>query len=222
LYAVLGVLFILALGVQVYRYRKLYTPLERQQTKWVLYGFVLWLVSLALVSIPYFYLLNLPPGLPPWWVGLGRVGWQFSLSILPLAFTIAILRSRLWDIDVIIRRTLIYSMLTAILAIMYLSSVILLQQIFRALTGAGGDLAIIISTLMLAALFNPLRHRIQDLIDNRFYRRKYDAQQVLERFATTLRDEVELEKLSAELVNVVNETMQPTSVNLWLKKTGTR
>jgi hypothetical protein len=126
----------------------------------------------------------------------------------------------LWDIDIIIRRTMIYSIITATLGLVYFSAVIVLQQIFRSLTGAGDDLAIIVSTLAIAALFNPLRHRVQDIIDHRFYRRKYDAHQVLARFAATARDEVELEKLTGELLNVVNETMQPTSVSLWLKKTS--
>ena len=220
MYAVTGTMLIVALGIQFYRYRRTYTLLERQQTKWVVYGFTLSYVLLALVSIPYYYVQNLPPDTPaPWWTPLGGVGWWLSLSIQPLAFTLAILRFRLFDIDILIRRTLIYSIITATLAVFYLAAVILLQQLFRAFTGTGDDLAIIVSTLAIAALFNPLRRRVQDSVDHRFYRRKYDAQQVLERFAQTVRDEVELEKLSGELLNVVNETMQPTSVSLWLKKT---
>jgi len=218
LYAVLGVLLILALGAQVYRYRRLYTPLERQQTKWVLYGFVVSNFLLALVSIPYFYLLNMPPGLPPWWVGLGGVIWQVAVSILPLAFTIAILHSRLWNIDIIIRKTLIYSVLTALLAVIYVGGVMVFQQVFRTVIGHETDLAIAISTLVSAVVFLPLRRRVQNAIDKRFYRRKYDAAKTLAAFSATVRDEVELEKLTNELLNVVNETMQPANVSLWLKK----
>ena len=138
--------------------------------------------------------------------------------LLPLSIGIAILRYRLWDIDIIIRRTLIYSIITAILALFYFGAVIVLQQFFRSLTGAGDDLAIIVSTLAIAALFNPLRNRVQSSIDHRFYRSKYDAQQVLARFAQTARDEVELEKLTYELLRVVDETMQPSSVSLWLRR----
>ncbi len=142
----------------------------------------------------------------------------FGYLFLPLCLAIAITRYRLFDIDLIIRRTLIYSIITAMLALFYFGAVIVLQQVFRSLTGAGDDLAIIVSTLAIAALFNPLRHRIQTAIDRRFYRRKYDAARILAAFGTTVRDEVDLDKMTGELLTVVQETIQPTHVSLWLVK----
>jgi hypothetical protein len=202
--------FLFILGSQIYRYRRVSTPEEKQQTKWFLYGFVFF-IGLSTLSEAF-------GNANPFADEIGLLIFVF----LPLSIGIAILRYRLFDIDIIIRRTLIYSIITAMLALFYFGSVVVLQQILRPLIGAESDLAIIISTLAIAALFNPLRHRVQDTIDHRFYRRKYDAQQVLARFAATARDEVELEKLTGELLNVVNETMQPTSASLWLKKTDDR
>lgn len=135
----------------------------------------------------------------------------FAASIL-----IAILRYRLFDIQVVVRKTLVYSVLTLLLGLVYLSSVTGLQAVFTALTGAQSAAALVISTLAIAALFNPLRTRIQDFIDRRFYRKKYDAEQALTRFAATARDEVDMEKLSAVLLGVVDETMQPEQASLWI------
>jgi hypothetical protein len=213
--------FLFAGYAVIYRYTRISNAMERQQTKWVMAG----ILGTFIIFIPFTIIsLVFPPSQP----SLGRLAFYFLISVpvgmlsylfLAGGIGFAILRYRLYDIDIIIRRTLIYSIITGLLALFYFGAVILLQQLFRALTGAGDDLAIIVSTLAIAALFNPLRRRVQNAIDHRFYRRKYDAQKVLERFAATARDEVGLEKLTSELLRVVDETMQPTSVSLWLKKT---
>jgi hypothetical protein len=138
---------------------------------------------------------------------------------IPVATGIAILRYRLYDIDLIINRTLVYGSLTALLALIYFGGVAATQEIFRALTGqeAQPQLAIVVSTLVIAALFTPLRRRIQSFIDRRFYRRKYDARKTLEAFSAKLRDETDLEALNNEAVGVIRETMQPSHASLWLR-----
>jgi len=134
--------------------------------------------------------------------------------------SIAIMRYRLWDIDLVIRRTLQYSLLSGLLALAYFGSVVVLQRIFTALTGQGqNQLVAVVSTLAIAVLSAPLRRRVQDVIDRRFYRKKYDAAKTLAAFAATCRDETDLDKLAESLTNVVQETMQPESVSLWLKPT---
>jgi hypothetical protein len=207
---------------QAYRYWRVSHAEERQQTKWVVFGIAILVIGVVTI---FFSPLGSQFGDAEIYSRanlFGLIVVNLLVTLIPITIGIAILRSRLFDIDIIIRRTLIYSILTAMLALFYFGSVVVLQQILRPLIGAESDLAIIISTLAIAALFNPLRRRVQDTIDHRFYRRKYDAQQVLAKFGATARDEVELEKLTGELLNVVNETMQPTSVSLWLKKTENR
>jgi hypothetical protein len=163
-YGALMLLCFFALGIEAYRYRTLYTPVERQQTKWVAYGTALWMAFGILSGFLYLYLVNLPASAPlPWWSSFADASWYLFLNILPIAFTLAIMRSHLWDIDVIIRRTLVYTVLTATVGLMYLGSVVLLQQLAVPLIG-GSEVAIVASTLAIAALFNPLRQRIQNLM----------------------------------------------------------
>jgi hypothetical protein len=190
------------------RYRKA-QRVERQQIKWLLYAGALFTVVYSISA----GLADSEVRFSGWW------DLMFVLSILamPAAMAIAILRYRLFEIDLIIRRTLVYGLLTVALALVYFGSVIVLQQAFRALTGQDSPLAIVISTLVIAALFSPLRRWVQDIIDQRFYRSKYDTQQALATFATTARDEVELEQLTKQLLNVVQETMQPEQVSVWLR-----
>jgi hypothetical protein len=144
------------------------------------------------------------------------------LLLIPLSIGMAILRSRLYDIDLLINRTLVYGSLTATLVAVYFGGIVLLQRIFVILTGEKSTLAVVASTLVIAALFNPLRRRVQAFIDRRFYRRKYDAAKTLEAFSAKLKDETDLDALNAELVGVVRETMQPAHVYLWLRPEADR
>lgn len=137
----------------------------------------------------------------------------FAFSIL-----VAMLRHRLWDVDILIRRTMQYSLLTALLALVYFGSVVLLQTVFGSFTGEQSPVVIVLSTLLIAALFTPLRRRVQDWIDRRFFRRKYDAGLVLTRFAVTARDETDLDSLTAALSHAVDETMQPDGTSIWLRR----
>jgi hypothetical protein len=186
---------------------------ERQQIKWLLYVGPLFFIAAGLhVGFYYFWLTERSWGL---WASylLVAVG---GLSG-PMAIGIAILRYRLYEIDLIINRTLVYGSLTAILVALYFVGIVVLQRVFVLLTGQKSTLAVVASTLVIAALFNPLRRRIQAFIDRRFYRRKYDARKTLEAFSAQLRDETDLEPLSDDLLGVVRETMQPAHVSLWLR-----
>ena len=216
----LVVMLLGAIYAQVYRYRHVSTLGERQRTKWVLYGFLIWWSLMMILGVPYLLELNLPSGSPlPWWTHLGSAGWWLTLTIVPLSLSIAVLRYRLYDIDVVINRTLVYGSLTLMLLLVYFGSVTSLQYAFRALSGHAElpQLTIVVSTLVIAALFNPLRRRIQAFIDRRFYRNKYDAAKALDEFSARLRDETDLDRLNAELITVVRETMQPAHVSLWLR-----
>jgi hypothetical protein len=184
--------------------------IERQQLKWFTYGAVL---AGAVLMSDFVYTL---PGV---WESV-KEGIAFNL-LPPLTIGIAILRYQLFDIDVIIHRTLVYSVLTLALGLIYIGCIVLSRTVIAPLTG-GSEVAIVASTLVIAALFSPLRRHIQNVIDKRFYRRKYDAAKVLAAFATTARDETDLEQLTGELLHVVDETMQPEFVSLWLRDTPVR
>jgi hypothetical protein len=207
-----------AVYAQIYRYRYVSAPTERQQTKWVLFGFLLWLVLMGILAVPYGIEMSLPSGSPlPWWSLVGSAGWWVALTIVPLSLSIAVLRYHLYDIDVLINRTLVYGSLTVMLALVYFGGVTATQAVLQTLTGQQSTLAVVASTLAIAALFVPLRRRVQGFVDRRFYRRKYDARKTLEVFSAKLRDETDLEALNNELVGVVRETMQPVHVSVWLR-----
>jgi hypothetical protein len=180
---------------------------ERQQLKWFAYAAGVMVILFAI------WLLSETAGLVP----TSTLAFTVPLIGLPIAAGIAILKYRLYDIDIVINRTLVYGSLTASLVAVYVGSVALLQETFHALTGGESQLAVVASTLAIAALFNPLRWRIQGFIDRRFYRKKYDAAKTLEAFSAKLRDETDLDALNGELVAVVEETMQPAHVSLWLR-----
>jgi hypothetical protein len=197
-----------AVACVVVRYRRS-RGVERQQMKWFVYSASLLLLFPVSVLMSDFVVLpEIVSGLV-----LGLV-----LVALPTAVGTAILKHRLYDIDVIINRSLVYAPLTATLVLFYLGGVITLQYAFRTLTGQGSQIAIVASTLAIAALFNPLHRRIQGFIDRRFYRHKYDAARTLASFSAKLRDETDLDALNTELVSVVRETMQPAHVSLWLRE----
>jgi len=160
-------------------------------------------------------------GTQPLWLVVLQDVELLSFAGIPVAVGIAILRYRLYDIDVIINRTLVYGSLTATLIALYFGGVVVLQRLFVVLTGQQSTLAVVASTLLIAALFSPLRRRIQAFIDRRFYRKKYDARKTLEAFSTKLREGADLDALSNDLVEVVRETMQPAHVSLWLRPDST-
>jgi len=182
---------------------------EREQIKWLFYAGVIFVLFYmpSFLGNTYYQTENLLNLLLP-----------LGMSTLPSAIGIAILRYRLYDIDVIIRKTLQYALLTGLLVLVYFGSVILLQSLTENLFGEQSPFVIVLSTLAIAALFNPLRTRIQDFIDRRFYRKKYDAEQALAQFAATARDEVDMDQLNTALLQVVDETMQPESISLWLQQ----
>ncbi len=210
------------IGGQIYRYRRLSTPVQRQQTKWVVTGIVLTLVVNQLFWQPVAWIPALQQS-DSLFILLSGPDSFLMIAILAVCFGVAILRYRLYDIDVIIRRTLIYGSLTAILAGVYIAGVIGVQSIVNTIartpSGKTSPVLIVITTLLIAAFFQPLRRIIQRFIDRRFYRAKYDTRKTLEAFSASLRQQVDLPTLTGQLVNVVTETMQPEHISLWLRDT---
>ena len=188
---------------------------ERQQIKWFASAAIFFPLSVILLTLG-------APG-----SGFGII-WVYQLSFaiqllvfigMPVAIAIAIFKYRLYDIDIIINRTLVYGALSTVLAIVYLVSVALLQNLFRSITAQGSPIAIVISTLLIASLFQPLRIGLQDFIDRRFFRRKYDVEKTLAQFGASLREDVELEMLTRNLMGVIEETIQPEHISLWMRPT---
>ena len=215
--------FLVALGelailvvVQLHRYRRVSSPMERQQTKWVVFGFALPITVYVLGIVPYliFSMLASPGSL---YLPAFVVVQDFLLLLIPFSFGFAMLRYRLWEIDALINRTLVYGTLTAILTGVYVGMVIGLSALLRGIISQDNSVAIVISTLAIYALFQPLRRRIQRIIDRRFYRSKYDSAKTVAAFSATLRQEVDLDQLREHLLAVVQETMQPAHVSLWLR-----
>jgi hypothetical protein len=186
---------------------------SRAQMRWVVLGFVL---GLGLFMMNFLLAFNLISN--PLLVNYALAASNTGVFVIGICLSIAVLRYRLYDIDLIIRKTLQYSLLTLLLALVYFGSVLLLQSMFESLTGQESPVVIVISTLAIAALFNPLRQWVQNFINRRFFRRKYDAEQTLANFAAVARDEVDMENLTAVLLEVVEKTIQPTLASLWLEK----
>ncbi|MES0360608.1 MAG: SpoIIE family protein phosphatase [Anaerolineales bacterium] len=205
IYTSLGIFFFI--GMMVYRQFTNPSPATRQQARIVLWGSLFAFLPIAFWMLAPYLGLQIP-----WNPGL----FLPFLLLFPVAIAIAILRYRLWDIDLIINRTLVYGLLIIVLVLLYIASVVVLQRTFQSLTGERSDLAAVISTLVIVSLFIPIRGYVQEFVDRRFYRRKYDTARTLETFSESLRDEVDLDRVISRLEGVIQETIQPSQVNTWL------
>lgn len=220
------IFFLMIAAIQIYRYRYVSTPVQRLQTRWVVLGLVVMVSTVSAVALIgiFWEPLRTSPKIFALYLILEIPIVLFSLLLFPITVAIAIMRYHLWDIDALIRRTLVYSLLTGLLAVVYFSGVALLQGILtadRQQPTAGSSppsqVVIVITTLAIAALANPLRRRLQETIDRRFYRQKYDAEKALAEFAAAARSEADIAQLAGRLTGTVLDTMQPERVGLWLE-----
>lgn len=219
--AVVPVLFsfiFVSIGVQIYRYRRVSNPIQRQQTKWVVFGILLGLLGAGCIIIAGL-LFSPVQTFGLWGIFVANTLIYVFSACIPLSIGWAILRARLWEIDTLINKALVYGSLTGLLGLLYAGFVIGLGRLIELIPGqsASNPAILVISTLAIAALFQPLRARLQSTIDRRFYRRKYDVEKTLAAFSATLRNEVNLEQMRTQMLFVVNETMQPAHISLWLR-----
>jgi len=209
----------LPIVVQVYRYVRVYDVVQKQQTKWFVFGLSIIFLLAFIQGILQALALG-SNAANVWYQLFNGPFWLLLWTIVLLSVSIPILRYRLWDIDVIINRTLVYGSLTVILTVVYVGLIIGLSALLRGLISQDNSVAIVLSTLLIYVLFRPLRRRLQAIIDRRFYRRKYDAAKITAAFNSTLRNKVDLDQLREQLVAVVQETMQPSHVSLWVRQPG--
>jgi hypothetical protein len=212
LLTMVALVLVVAAASSVFMRLRRATGVERQQIKWFAYAAAATSMGLVLAHV-------IPDviAVPLWFERIGHAIFLSLIPAMPISIGIAILKYRLYDIDIIINRTLVYGSLTAALVALYFGGIVVSQRLFVLLTGEKSTLAVVASTLLIAALFTPLRRRIQGFIDRRFYRRKYNARKTLETFSAQLRNETDMDALSEDLVGVVRETMQPAHVSLWLR-----
>ncbi|MGD2050307.1 MAG: hypothetical protein PVH03_12460 [Chloroflexota bacterium] len=215
-------IFLVMTGVagQIYRYRHVSDSFQRQQTKWVVLGFTLFAVIGWAILLPFGLSTSIrqAEGGNILYILLAGPLLLLAVGLIPLTTALAILRYRLWDISLVVRKTITYGLLTVFLLAIYLIMVVIFEGLLRLITGQDSPLIIVVSTLLIAFLFNPLRTRLQTFIDHRFFRQKYNATITLRRFAETARDEVDLDQLAAEILQVVQETLQPERSSLWLRR----
>ena len=208
-------IFVSVIFSQIYRYRRMSSSTQRQQVKWAVSGIVVSLIGLLALNLLNGFAASAQPG--SFFEVAANILFPLVFLPIPLSLAVAILRFRLWDVDAIINKALVYGLLSLLLAAVYAGMVLSLQILLGGMLHQTNAIALVISTLAIAALFHPLRRRIQQVIDQRFYRRKYDARRTIMNFSARLRGQVELSQISEELLAVIQETMRPASVSLWLR-----